>query len=444
MVEKGELPWEAELREERERERKEREQERLAAIAAERAKAAAEDAKRQAALEAALAKQREREKAREKAEKEEEEFVTNKLRHTFLIPLAQAQSEHQQSHRKEGSTSTIDANAHRKTMFDKSSTKSPRARASDIPHTEVPEVPLLPSKSPSITSSKSRFSSFRRLGSMKSMISGRPSMDVASMSEDTRSIDSGSYVSVDEFGNSPHGHGKESSWPMLSPNGKNTVGRAASFAGKVFSRSKKSSAQANDMERAHQSMYTLPPLPDFIPQPSEPVEAPKGPRKSTSLKSLRGLMKKHVPPPMDIPPLPQAQAPTETVNNPTVVSPSSAGSPSSILSSPGPLKSPDYIGFGTMYPPSDPNARPMSVMSASSLTSVLPSPIFEGDIFSAFPPVPEHTTRAPQPGNNLGTYGMTPAPSAAAATPSFDSTLLSSALHLKSKAPKAPATPQPR
>lgn len=236
MVERGELPWEAELREEREKERRERERERQAAIAAERAKAAAEDAKRQAALQAALAKQKERERAREQAEREEEEFNTNKLRHTFLIPLSQAQNE-QQSHRKEGSTSTIDANAHRKTMIEKSSSKSPRARTSDIPPTDVPEVPHLPSKSPSISSSKSRFSSFNRR--MKSAISGRPSTDV-SMYEDRLSIDSGH--SVDEFGNSPHGHGKESSWPVLSPTGKKTVGRAASFAGQLFSRSKKSNS----------------------------------------------------------------------------------------------------------------------------------------------------------------------------------------------------------
>lgn len=189
-------------------------------------------------------------------------------------------------------------------------------------------------------------------------------------------------------------------------------------------------------------MYTLPPLPDFIPQPQERVETPKGPRRSTSLKSLRGLMKKHVPPPMDIPPVPQTQ--TESVNDPTVVSPSSAGSPSSILSSPGPLKSPDYIGFGTMYPPADPTARPMSVMSASSLTSNLPSPLFEEDIFSKFPPVPGHTTGPAQAGNSVSAYGLTPVPSAALATPSFDSSLLSSALHLKSKVPKGQATPQPR
>jgi hypothetical protein len=218
MVEKGELPWEAEAREERERERRAREDERLAAIAAERAKAAVDDAKRKAALEAALIKQRERERAREQAEKEEEEFKTNKLRHTFLIPLSQAQTEHQQTHRKEGSSSTINAKANRKTMMEKSST-------------EVPEVHHLPSKSPSIASSnKSRFSSFRRLGSVKSVIAGRPS-DVSVSDLD----------SMDEFG-AAGGHGKESSWPSLSPTGKKSGGRASSFAGKMFSRSRTKSS----------------------------------------------------------------------------------------------------------------------------------------------------------------------------------------------------------
>ncbi|KAF6763644.1 hypothetical protein DFP72DRAFT_480010 [Ephemerocybe angulata] len=429
MVENGDLPTEVTAREEREKERKLREKERQAAIAADRAKAAAEDAKRKALLEAAAAKEKAEKEKEEKVENEDD-FVTNKLRHTFLIPLSRARSQHQ-LHRKEASMSVVD---NFDQQSDKSSRKSPRLpKTPEIPDVDIPEVPPIPrpSKSPSIASSKSRFSSFRRLGSVKSVY-GRPSMDV---SEDNQSIASAN-PSVDEFGQVGNGHGKESSWPSLSPK-KSASGRAVSFAG-MFSRSRTKSNTSTlsngDSSKTH-SMYTLPPLPDSLSViPSVPEYEPtKGPRKSTSLKSLRGMKNKSVPPPMNIPPMPH-----QVPNTVTVVSPSDAGSPSSILSSPGPLKSPDYLGFGTMNPATPDGSRPMSWMSVSSLASTLPSPLFEKDIFDSFPAVPSSTPAIP---NNLGasrTQSM-------AATPSFDSAFLSSAIHLAgSRASSAVATPKSR
>ncbi|KAF5323841.1 hypothetical protein D9611_008236 [Ephemerocybe angulata] len=432
MVENGDLPTEITAREEREKERKQREKERQAAIAADRAKAAAEEVKRKALAEAAAAKEAAEKDKKEKEGKveNEDDFVTNKLRHTFLIPLARARSQHQ-LHRKEASMSVVD---NFDQQSDKSSRKSPRLpKTPEIPDVDIPEVPPIPrpSKSPSIASSKSRFSSFRRLGSVKSVY-GRPSMDV---SEDNQSIASAN-PSVDEFGQVGNGHGKESSWPSLSPK-KSASGRAVSFAG-MFSRSRTKSNTSTlsngDSSKTH-SMYTLPPLPDSLSViPSVPEYEPtKGPRKSTSLKSLRGMKNKSVPPPMNIPPMPH-----QVPNTVTVVSPSDAGSPSSMLSSPGPLKSPDYLGFGTMNPATPDDSRPMSWMSVSSLASTLPSPLFEKDIFDSFPAVPSSTPAIP---NNLGA-SRTPS---MAATTSFDSAFLSSAIHLAgSRASSAVATPKSR
>jgi len=143
---------------------------------------------------------------------------------------------------------------------------------------------------------------------------------------------------------------------------------------------------------------------------------------------------------MDIPPMPQP------AQEPTVVSPSTAGSPTSILSSPGPLKSPDYLGFGTMDIPANAgDARPMSWMSVSSMGSTLPSPLFENDIFDSFPAVPDT-----KPVNNYGTYGMAPAQPSnlTAGTSSFDSAFLSSAIHLagarSGTTPKGKTVPLPR
>ncbi|KAJ2919816.1 hypothetical protein MD484_g576, partial [Candolleomyces efflorescens] len=225
MVEKGELPTELEVRERNEAERRQRERQRLAALAAER-KAAEEEAKRRnAALEAQL-----------KQQQQKEEPAVNKLRHTFLIPLSKARNQH----RKEASTSDIDTRAN----SGETNYSSMRERASHVPNLpelseDAPSIPEMPSpphnqssRAPSVASSKSRFSTFRRLGSVKSVIIGRPSMDT-SYSGDS---------SVDEFGQTKN----EKEFPSLSPKKSGGMGRASSLAEKMFSRSRtKSGASTN-------------------------------------------------------------------------------------------------------------------------------------------------------------------------------------------------------
>jgi hypothetical protein len=235
MVEKGELPTELEVRERNDAERKHRERQRLAALAAERKAAEEEAKKRNAALEAQLKQQ------------QKEDPPVNKLRHTFLIPLSKARNQH----RKEASTSDIDTRAN----SGETNYGSMRERASHIPNLpdlseDAPSVPELPSpphhqssRAPSIASSKSRFSTFRRLGSVKSVIIGRPSMDT-SHSEDS---------SVDEFGQTKN----ESEFPSLSPKKSGGIGRATSFAEKMFSRSRTRSGASTNSNASGEFCHQL-------------------------------------------------------------------------------------------------------------------------------------------------------------------------------------------
>ncbi|KAH6902451.1 hypothetical protein BKA70DRAFT_672043 [Coprinopsis sp. MPI-PUGE-AT-0042] len=163
-----------------------------------------------------------------------------------------------------------------------------------------------------------------------------------------------------------------------------------------------------------------------------------------SMKSLKGALKGRASMDKDraaAPPVPQIRTESAPSNNynpreSSSLASSTGGStsPTSTLGSPGQLRSPDYIGYGSMNIPSD---RPTSWMSVSSLESSLPSPLFEKDIFDAFPAVPSSAAITPGaasvhrfggPGG-LGSLDQG-LQSAALMTPSFDSAFLGSAIHL--------------
>jgi hypothetical protein len=162
------------------------------------------------------------------------------------------------------------------------------------------------------------------------------------------------------------------------------------------------------------------------------------------MKSLKGALKGRASMDKDraaAPPVPQIRTDNIQANNynhreSSSLASSRAGntSPTSTLGSPGHLRSPDYIGYGSMNIPSD---RPTSWMSVSSLESTLPSPLFEKDIFDAFPAVPSSAAMAPGSASVHrfgGPGGMGSLDqglqSAALMTPSFDSAFLGSAIHL--------------
>lgn len=418
-LEHGELPTEsAKKQEDIEKERKE--QQLFAALAADKAKAD-EAAQKKLAFEDV---------------RKEEESTAGKLRHTFLIPLSRARSQH----KKEASTSDIDSYTKPSNARPKStgppasgSMREKFSRLTMMPETRVPDLPPPPPPSveapapPKSAGSKSRFSTFRRLGSMKNAGSANASRHSHSseVSEDSvpsvitpdASVDHG----LNEFGQFAGGNG--TSWPSLSPKkSSGGISRASSLAEKMFSRSRTKSSGSTLSNMSAASTYTLPPLPDSLsvipPSPEFEEKADPKPRRSISLKSLK--LGKNPPPSAPLPsraaqpPLPQS-----------AVAPSN--SPTSTLGSPGYLKSPDFLG---QHASSD-DSRPTSWMSVSSLASTLPSPLFEKDIFDAFPAVPASTPSGPGYGyaahtSSVRDFGL----SSAAMTPSFDSDFLSSAIHL--------------
>jgi len=433
-------------------------------LPADAAKRRAEEERQAAALANAIASdkaraQQEEEKllafrAEPKPSAEEEEINRKaKMRHTFLIPLAKAKEQHKQ----EASVarhSSVAANGGSRDLLSKPSTPSapelpalperlPSPGAAS-PVSLPPASPPLPSP-PSLTvksasANKSRFSTFRRFGSIKSVIGGsnnsgssasRPSVARSRTSDESAwstlvptlvTPDTGVvHGSIDEFGMASVENGRP---PSVKKHG---VNRASTF-GKVFgSRSRKKSSGTLSTISGHSdggnskaaSIYTLPPLPDSLSvlHPDRDQD-PRQARKSLSMKSLKSAMKgrSSVDTRPPVPSIRRASPPPPIATE--------AASPTSTLGSLGsPLRSPDYIGFGTMDIPSD---RPTSMMS---IASTLPSPLFDTDMFEAFPAVPSSSASH---GGSLD---------AALMTPSFDSAFLGSAIHLAGSNKSTFATP---
>lgn len=141
------------------------------------------------------------------------------------------------------------------------------------------------------------------------------------------------------------------------------------------------------------------------------------------------------PPSFSLPPLPTVTEPEES--RPTTPS-ASRNKPRALPAIPGSAATPsqpntpytrqqqqlptpkiDYLSSprDSLLPVLEDPSRPDSWMSASSLGSVLPSPLFDRDLWDAFPSVPGGAPMA----SSSNTYGT---------QRSFDSALLSSAIHL--------------
>ncbi|EDR06447.1 uncharacterized protein LACBIDRAFT_328825 [Laccaria bicolor S238N-H82] len=369
-LEKGEDPGEAakRLAEEEKQEKAKKEQE-AAAAKAQRER----EEKERAAL------------AQAEAEARKEGSNSAKLKHTFLIPLSKAKA----VHRKEVSSSVMEGSAnlrpqpevvrpksanpesHTRERKLGMTTDTPKevSHRSTTPTESKDKTIELPTKSP-----RSRFASFRRLGSLSrsSKDGNGPARHSMSMSSEISSDDSAPAVT-------PPDHGMEFSSLM-------TPGTAELTPEK--DRTEKVSSIGPPPP------FSLPPLPTVTePEESRPTTP------SASQKKLRAL-----------PALPSSAVAPSQPNTPYTQQQKLPTPKIDYLSSPR----------DSLLPVFEDPSRPESWMSASSLSSVLPSPLFDKDIWDAFPPVPGG---APMESSSH-TYGPT------TTQPSFDSALLSSAIHL--------------
>ncbi|PPQ89439.1 hypothetical protein CVT25_012818 [Psilocybe cyanescens] len=411
------------------------------------------------------------------------EPTSGKLKHTFLIPLAKARS----VHRSEGSTSSKaesfpSQRAEEEALHSKSAgvpdKSAARATKTPLPtagpsqsQIEQPETPLtpenldtahpgaeLPTKSPK----SSRFASFRRLGSISrpstmygSSSSVRHSNSTSSeiSSEDSQAVatppeahlEFGALKYLPANGEYGHGNGSTTSFPSLSPKKSgNNLGRAASFAEKMWSRARtKSSTSTLSVAASELTVDDVPRLPAFgtppaleISLPSVPVVVPPSPERKSSLVLQPPKRSTSLRRSANLPPIPTEPVPPMPPIPTVFQSHTQAPSDLPVLE----------ISSDSLFPPgSADSSRPKSWTSLSSAGSLgsLPSPLFDKEFFDAFPsvpgsiPMPEITTVANFPHQRNGSTS-----SSVFANPSFDSALLSSAIHLASahKSAAAPST----
>ncbi|KAF9532774.1 hypothetical protein CPB83DRAFT_846330 [Crepidotus variabilis] len=391
-----------------------------------------------------------------------------RLKHTFLVPLSKAKT----THKKELSSTELEAPprvSHESTRSKASTSeqhepqtkrqRSPETdrRAVTLPTPQTPEpktpsasmpIPTLvtpgptpPSKSPRMA----KFSSFKRFGSISkpSTIDSTARYSVSTSSE-ISSEDSTTIATPPdnalEFGLKASNESLHRSattknsmtFPSLSPKSPKkaggSIGRATSFAEKMFSRGRTKSngsvLSSSSQLTVDEPIPSLPPVdkPPSINLPSlsntETRTLSKTPSRNSSLKRT-----------MDLPPIPQTAVPA-LPPMPSIYIPANPYS-----------HSPE--GDSLVIPSTDSSfTRPSSMTSLSSAGS-LPSPLFDQEIFDAFPSVPGTT---PTPVVTLGGHRreQSLAAAAVAATADFDSAFLSSAIHIAAKKSQRTAAPVSR
>jgi hypothetical protein len=428
-----------------------------------------EEARRAAAEAEAKAQEEEKKKiaiAKAQLQAKRDEPTSGRLKHTFLIPLTKARSVH---HRKEVSSSKAesfpskprdDSALHPKSagLRDRSGAGNAKAESATgsatqlgHPRATTPESKNTtnPTGTPPKSAKLSRFSSFRRLGSISrpSTVYGHPTRHSESVSsEDSvpvvtppeNNLEFGTKKSsspVNEFGQIPE-NGSTTSFPSISPKKSiHSLGRATSFAERIWSRARTKSSGSNLSATSENApgvylfvkvtdavdvnlFYIFAEEPPKLPSLSSPPaieisqlpnflsnEEPilhQPPQRSTSLNQR---------PTQSFEPLPLPPIITTTSSQTQVPTQSTPLSPHSLL-----------------LPGSSDSTRPSSFTSLSSAGS-LPSPLFDKSIFDAFPSVPG-TTPTPSFAATLHRRDKSVPMTASAATNSFDSALLSSAIHL--------------
>uniref|UniRef100_A0A8H8CNK5 Uncharacterized protein n=1 Tax=Psilocybe cubensis TaxID=181762 RepID=A0A8H8CNK5_PSICU len=410
------------------------------------------------------------------------EPTSGKLKHTFLIPLSKARS----VHRSEGSTSSkaeefpsrrMEQDVVRPKSAGVPDQSAGRVAKSSLPPSDVFQSQAEPSTAaaevqpqrlepshtggeyPSKSPKSSRFASFRRLGSLSrpstmygssSSVRHSQSMSSEISSEDSQAVATPPEAHL-EFGalkflpaNEDYGHGNRSTTSFHSLSSKKSgsnLGRAASFAEKMWSRARTKSSTStvslapsegtgekilliNDKATYLCIVDEAPKLPAFgataaleLPTlPSVPVIVPPSPEKKSNLildppKRSTSLKRSTNLPPIPLEPVPPI---------PTI--------PISIHSRPQARNaeiSLETSNDSLLPPGSGDSSRPTSWTSLSSAGSLgsLPSPLFDKEFFDSFPSVPGTT---PMP--DINTVANFPHRRDA----SFDSALLSSAIHLAS------------
>ena len=227
---------------------------------------------------AAKAQEEERKKiaiAKAQLQVKRDEPTSGRLKHTFLIPLTKARSMH---HRKEVSSSKAESFAtkpredlalHPKSagLPDRSdagyakaesaagfATQQSQPRATTPDNKNTAKLTETPPKSPKI----SRFASFRRMGSISrpstvyghstrqsESVSSEDSVPVVTPPENNLEFGKKSSSPVNEFGQIPES-GSTTSFPSVSPKKSvHSLGRATSFAERIWSRARTRSSSSN-------------------------------------------------------------------------------------------------------------------------------------------------------------------------------------------------------
>jgi len=445
---KGELPSE-DLRLEEEARQKEK-------AAKEEAAAAAAAAEAIAKAEAeAKAEDEERSRlalATAQLQSKRDEPTAGRLKHTFLIPLSKARSRQ----RKEVYTAKAES------FFSRSEEPSMvpiQPKSAGLPSQSTTNsfaiasatLPRMPAKQPTVDNVNStaqlptkspKFSSLRKFGSV-SRAGGASIRTNHSTSSEVSSEETSSAVTTDEFG---RGTGSTLSFPSVSPKkASKTFARATSFAEKLFYRGRtksggstlSSTSEVNGkisyFSFTYQSLIII--YLDRHVVDDSPTKTP-APR---------------IPPIAPIPALPShPEVPPLSFEEPTLRR-STSSKRSAIYFSPGPdlmtavpqlpsiLQITSQASSSSLLPISNESTPPSSATSVSSVSS-LPSPLFNRELVDAFPSVPATT---PTSINFSHREMNVPTPTKA----SFDSALLSSAIHLtstyKTGTPKANSRPLP-
>ena len=238
-----------------------------------------EEARRVAAEAKAKAQEEEKKRitiAKVQLQAKRDEPTSGRLKHTFLIPLTKARSLH---HRKEASSAKAegfptkprdDATLHPKSagLPDKSGAGNAKAESAmgsttqqSHPRATTPESKndTTPTGSPPKSAKVSRFAGFRRMGSISrpSTVYGHPTRHSESVSsEDSVPVvtppennlefrTKKSSSPVNEFGQIPE-NGSTTSFPSISPKKSvRSLGRATSFAERIWSRARTKSSGSN-------------------------------------------------------------------------------------------------------------------------------------------------------------------------------------------------------
>jgi hypothetical protein len=429
---KGELPSEDPQFEEEalQKEKAAKEEE---AAAETQAKAKAEDEERSQLTLAATQLQSKR-----------DEPTAGRLKHTFLIPLSKARSRHRKevytakaesffSRSEEPSVTPIQPKSaglpSTTNSFSVASATLPRMPAKQSTVDSVDFTAQLPAKPP-------KFSSLRKFSSV-SRAGGGASIRTSHSTSSEISEETSSAVTTDEFG---RGTGSTFSFPSVSPKkASSTLARATSFAGKLFNRGRtksggstlSSTSEVNGKNSyfpfIYQSLIIIC-LDHHVHNSPMKTPVPRIPPIAPSSLGFPAL-----PSHQEVPPL--------SFDEPTLRR-STSSKRSAVYFPPGPdLTAVPKLPSTLQIPQTSSSSlisnecpTPSSATSLCSLSS-LPSPLFNQELVDAFPSVPATTPTSinfPHREMNLAT---TPTKA------SFDSALLSSAIHLtstyKTATPKA-------